>query len=441
MTPQLSRSRPVVLAAVLMSSIVGAEVTLEEVHPAGTFNEALGLVHAGDGSDRLFVVRRTGQINVIDDETTSQFLNISDRVVTSNTEQGLLGLAFHPDFATNGRFYVNYSAGSGHPSGASQDDTVISRFEIDSETGLGDPASEQVILTVFQDFANHNGGNLKFGPNGYLYIGMGDGGSGGDPCNRAQTLDPANLSTAGSNCTNNPPDSAALLGKMLRIDIDATTPAGSNNLCAANADGSAAYGIPEDNPFNIQGPMVFADRFESSTGLEFERLDGPCAETWSYGLRNPWRWSFDRETGDLWIADVGQNHWEEVNFEPASHSGGANYGWNECEASYTYPAQTPPEECTFDHDFPVLEYSINNPSECAITGGYRYRGPAAGLEGVYIYGDFCSGRIWFATDDGEGNWSASEFAQTGFNLRSFGEDEQGNVYVVRGGGIWRFEEQ
>ena len=420
MTPELSCFRPVALAAVLVSSIVGAEVTLEEIHPAGTFNEALGLVHAGDGSDRLFVVRRTGQINVIDDDTTSQFLNISDRVVSSGGEQGLLGLAFHPDFAANGRFYVNFSAGSGHPSGASQGDTVISRFEIDSETGLGDPASEQVILTVFQDFANHNGGNLKFGPDGYLYIGMGDGGSGGDPCNRAQTLDPANLSTAGFNCTNNPPDSAALLGKMLRIDIDAPTPAGSNNLCAAAGDGSAEYAIPADNPFAAHASN--------------------CAETWSYGLRNPWRWSFDRDTGDLWIADVGQNHWEEVNFEPTSHDGGANYGWKHCEASYTYPAQTPPEECAFDHDFPVLEYSINSQPECAITGGYRYRGPFEDLIGLYIYGDFCSGRIWFASDDGEGNWSATEFAQTGFGLRSFGEDEQGNVYVVRSGGIWRFEQ-
>ena len=401
------------------ATAIPGDIGLKAVFPAGTFPGALGLVHAGDGSNRLFVFRQAGEIRVIEPSGThSPFLDIADRLTTQNNEQGLLGLAFHPDFATNGLFYVNYSAGSGHPSGADVGDTVISEFQIDDLTGLGDADSERILMTVFQDFANHNGGNIQFGPDGYLYIGMGDGGSGGDPCDRSQTLDPDELVTAPFNCINNPPESAALLGKMLRIDVDNTTPAGTNNLCAAHPDGSAEFAVPTDNPF---------------IG------DSACDEIWSYGLRNPWRWSFDRDTGDLWIADVGQNRWEEVNFEPADHPGGANYGWNECEGPYTYPHQTPPQECQFEHDFPVLHYPISNQPECAITGGYRYRGPVSSMQGIYVYGDYCSGRIWFAWQVGPNEFEELEFSVEGSDLRSFGEDESGHLYVVRNGGIWRFD--
>ena len=410
---------PIFLLGSLLSTAhaTPGDVSLEQVFPGGTFGQALGLVNAGDGSDRLFVVRQNGIIEVFDDDgngSPEDFMNISGRL-TSGGEQGLLGLAFHPDFDDNGLFYVNYSAGSGHPSGAAQGDTVISEFAIDGTSGMGDPDSERVLLTVVQDFGNHNGGNIKFGPHGYLHIGMGDGGSGGDPCNRSQTLDPDDIQTGGS-CVDDP--TAAMLGKMLRIDVDNTTPAGDNGLCAADGDGSAEYAVPDDNPF-----------------LD----DDACAETWTWGLRNPWRFSFDRDTGDMWIADVGQAQWEEVNLELASHEGGANYGWNECEGPFTYPAQNPPEQCTFEHEFPVLHYPISGQPECSITGGYRYRGPVNSLQGLYIFGDYCSGRIWFADEDAQGDWSEEEFSVEGFDLRSFGEDETGNLYVVRDGGIWRFD--
>jgi glucose/arabinose dehydrogenase len=394
------------------------DVELTEVHPSGTFPGALGLVHAGDGSGRIFVIRQSGVIEAIDENgVNSTFMDISSHL-TSGGERGLLGLAFHPDFAENDRFFVNYTASSSHPSGAALGDTVISEFTVDG-SGIGDPESERVLMTIVQDFGNHNGGNIKFGPDGYLYIGMGDGGSGGDPCNRAQTLDPDNIQTGG-NCKDDP--SAALLGKMLRIDVDNTTPIGSNNLCAANEDGSAEYAIPADNPWAED--------------------DAICAETWSYGLRNPWRWSFDRLTGDLWIADVGQSHWEEINLEPAGHFGGTDYGWKLCEGSYTYPAESPPEQCKHDHLFPVLEYpNTGFFGDCSVTGGYRYRGPVSSLRGVYIYGDYCSGKIWFGFQVGPNEFEQLEFnhGQSLGDLRSFGEDEIGQVYVVDGGGIWRLD--
>ena len=415
---------------------VPADVALVQVHPPGSFPGALGLVNADDGSDRIFVIRQGGVVEAVDENgVRSTFIDLSNRLVSVG-EQGLLGLAFHPDFADNGRFFVNYSAGSNHPSGAVTGATVISEFMLDAN-GNGDPDSERFIMTVHQDFTNHNGGTIKFGPDGHLYIGMGDGGNTGDPCNRSQTLDPNNLLTTPLNCSNNPPTSAALLGKMLRIDIDRTTAPGRNNLCAANADGSAAYAIPEDNPFQPDGPFIFADRFEAAS---FQRLDGPCGEIWSYGLRNPWRWSFDRATGDMWIADVGQNRWEEINFEPAGHGGGADYGWKLCEASYTFPPQGPAQLCAHEHSFPVLEYPINGQPECSVTGGYRYRGPVTSLQGLYIFGDFCSGRIWFGFQVGPNSFESLEFVhgQSFSDLRSFGEDEAGNVYVINNGGIWRF---
>ncbi len=393
---------------------IPADVMLKEVFPAGTFSGALGLVHAGDGSNRLFVVRQVGAIEALTPgDSPVNFMDLPNPPSTGG-ERGLLGLAFHPGFADNGRFFVNYTAGTDHPSGASAGDTVISEFQTDPATGRGDPTSERVLMTIAQDFANHNGGQIEFGPDGYLYIGMGDGGSGGDPCNRAQTLDPAAIQVGGS-CRDDP--TTALLGKMLRIDVDSTTSAGSSGLCGAGPDGSAAYAVPGDNPF---------------VG------ESACAEVWALGLRNPWRWSFDRTTGDLWIGDVGQNRWEEISFAPADRPGGANFGWNRCEGPFTYPQQEPPEDCAFDHDFPVLHYPISGRDECAVTGGYRYRGPVSSLQGIYVYGDFCSGRVWFAWQTGTDRFESLEFSREGSGLRSFGEDEAGNLYLVRGGGIWRF---
>ncbi len=392
---------------------IPADVSLREVFAEGTFAGALGLVNAGDGSGRLFVFRQNGVIQVFKPGTEPSMFMTLPGPLSVGGERGLLGLAFHPNFSDNGRFFVNYTAGSGHPSGATSPDTIISEFRTDPNTGLGDPDSEQVLMTITQDFGNHNGGQIKFGPDGFLYIGMGDGGRGGDPCDRSQTLDPGQIVTAGD-CKDDP--SVALLGKMLRIDIDNTTPAGNNSLCAARTDGSAPYAVPDDNPF---------------VG------EAACAEVWTLGLRNPWRWSFDRKTGDLWIADVGQNRWEEVNLQRADHPGGANFGWRECEGPYTYPPQSPPEECGFEHHFPVLHYPISGQDECAVTGGYRYRGSISSLHGAYVYGDFCSGRIWFAGQTGVNRFDELVFAEAGSDLRSFGEDENGEVYVVRRGGIWR----
>ena len=390
------------------------DVSLVNVFPAGTFGGALGLTHASDGSGRVFVVRQSGLLqSFVPGGSPSLFMSLSSPLSTGG-ERGLLDMAFHPDFANNGRFFVNYTAGSGHPSGAAVGDTVIAEYSIDPDTGLGNPASERVLMTIAQDFSNHNGGQIKFGPDGYLYIGMGDGGSGNDPCNRSQTLDPNDRVIGGpSNCKSNL--STALLGKMLRIDVDNTTPAGSTGLCAARPDGSAEYAIPADNPFSGEAA---------------------CAEVWSWGLRNPWRFSFDRATGDQWIADVGQNRWEEVNRELAGNPGGDNYGWKVCEGRFARGSTT--VACPLAESvLPVLDYATG--TNCSITGGYRYRGPVVSLNGVYIYGDYCSGRIWFAWQTGSNEFSELEFSIEGFDLRSFGEDEEGRLYMVRSGGIWRFD--
>jgi len=396
---------------------IPADLGLTEVVPAGALPGALGLAHADDGSDRLFVLRQSGRIETIATDGAVDLFMALPGPLSTGGERGLLGLAFHPDFGNNGRFYVYYTAGAGHPSGAETGDTVIAEFTVNGSTGLGDPDSERVLMTITQDFSNHNGGQIKFGPDGYLYIGMGDGGSGGDPCNRSQTVSTADLVT-GDSCKSDP--STALLGKMLRIDVDNTTPAGINNLCAANADGSAPYAVPSDNPF--AGP-------------------GDCGETWATGLRNPWRWSFDRLTGDLWIGDVGQNRWEEISLLRADAPAGANFGWKPCEGPYTYPPQDPIQECGFEHRTPVLFYTTSAQPECSVTGGYRYRGPISLLDGVYVYGDYCSGQIWLAWQTGADTFQALPFLAIGTDLRSFGEDERGHLYVVRSGGIWRLELQ
>lgn len=407
---------------------VPGDVTLETAFAAGSFDFPVALHHAGD--ERRFVVERPGRIRLVDaggNIAATPFLEITNQVDTAG-EGGLLGLAFHPDYASNGRLYVNYTY-NGNPGGASQLITRISEFQTSAgDPGQANPDSERVILEIPQDFNNHNGGDLHFGPDGLLYIGMGDGGSGNDPCNRAQTLDPDDL----ADCGNHPTTPAkALLGKMLRIDVDSTTAAGSNNLCAADADGSAPYAVPADNPF-----LIFADRFESDPP---GRIGGVCAETWTYGLRNPYRFSFDRDTGDLFIADVGQNRWEEINFEPAAARGGFNYGWNICEASFFTGTTTP---CDLPgHSFPILEYPIQGEDECAVTGGYRYRGPVQSLQGIYVYADYCSGKIWFATETSPGQWDSDLFHELGTfaGVVGFGEDQDGQLYLLRSNGaILRF---
>jgi len=365
----------------------------------GTVANNVGVRHAGDNSGRLFVITQTGYIRIIDSQgnlLATPFLDINDKVNSSGNEQGLLGLAFHPNYSQNGLFYVNYTK-----SGSNSGDTIIERYQVSADSNVADDTSGTVIMRVIQDFSNHNGGNIAFGPDGYLYIGMGDGGSAGDPNSRAQDLN-------------------AALGKMLRIDIDndnaPSHPAPVSNESVCPQDGSN-YAIPNDNPFT--------------------QTAGACPEIWAYGLRNPWRWSFDKTTGDLFIGDVGQSAWEEINFQAANDTGGLNYGWKCREGFHAYngcsdsPTYTPP----------ILEKSHGS-SRCSITGGYRYRGPVTSIQGVYIYGDYCSGQIWFATFDGL-NWNEDEWSIPGgisfsFALTSFGEDQAGHVYVVkRSGEIYR----
>ncbi len=323
------------------------------------------IAHAGDGSGRLFVLEQAGRVLIYRDGTLlgTPFLDIRDQVGCCG-ERGLLGLAFHPDYASNGQFYLNYTDLAG--------DTVVSRWQVSGNADVADAGSEAVLLSVDQPFSNHNGGQLAFGPDGYLYIGLGDGGSGGDPQDNGQNrLTP--------------------LGKMLRIDVDS----------------GALYAIPDSNPF----------AFEDFT------LD----EIWALGLRNPFRYSFDRLTGDLYIADVGQDAIEEVNRQPANSNGGENYGWRLMEGSNCF---NPGSNCNDGSlTLPIVQYS-HGQGRCSITGGYVYRGERlTQLQGDYLYGDFCSGEIFLATQDASG-WSQQVLLDTSMQISTFGEDEQGELYVA-----------
>ncbi len=334
--------------------------------------------HAGDGSGRLFLVERSGTIQIYQPGTGllgAPFLNIVSDVDTF-FEGGLLGLAFHPQYAKNGYFYVNYTRDG---TGGDSLTTVIERFEVSAgDPNDADETSGVEILTIGQPAGNHNGGDIHFGPDGYLYIGMGDGGQ----------------SSGTSQNTSN------LLGKMLRIDPCATP------TC------TPPYTIPPDNPF-VGGP----------------ELD----EIWGIGVRNPYRWSFDRDTGDLLIADVGSGSREEVSFEPATSGGGLNYGWNCREGDIAGPGG-----CSGTFVEPILVYP-HTAGNCSITGGFRYRGCIDGLVGTYVFGDFCSARIWFATENSPGNWSFTEWANLSGSIFGFGEDEAGELYVLQGSSAARFE--
>jgi glucose/arabinose dehydrogenase len=359
---------------------ITAAVRLEPAFPNLTFEQPLDLAWPDDGTNRLFVVEQPGRIWVIENDSATNvrtlFLDITSRVDDAGWEEGLLGLAFHPEYAANGYFYVNYTA-------AGPDRTVISRFSVSaSNPDSADAASEFEILSFRQPYSNHNGGCLKFGPDGYLYIGVGDGGSAGDPQDNGQ-------------------DRRTLLGSILRIDID-------------NPSGGKAYGIPRDNPYagNTEG---FAE------------------EIYAWGLRNPWRFSFDPPTGQLWAADVGQNQIEEVDLIVA----GGNYGWNIMEGSRCYNAQ----ECdTAGLILPIAEYSHNEGK--SITGGYVYRGNLVGsLAGIYIYADFLSGRMWGLSYE-SGNASVTRLLDSGLSISSFGTDQNNELYVLAfDGKLYRFKPQ
>ncbi len=353
------------------------KVRLTPVYPHLQFDRPLCITHANDGAGRLFVVEQAGRIHVMPDDPgtkqSSVFLDISERVRTAHNEEGLLALAFHPGYKDNGFFYIYYSASDPRRG-------VLSRFRVSPDNeNAADPSSERVVLEVEQPYGNHNGATVLFGPDGYLYISLGDGGSAGDPYGNGQNLD-------------------ALLGKILRLDVNRT-------------DSSKNYAIPSDNPF---------------VGVK-----GARPEVWAYGLRNVWRMSFDRQTGELWAGDVGQNKWEEIDIIVR----GGNYGWNIREGMHPFEDAEPISKLID----PVAEYGRDDGA--SVTGGYVYRGsrfPA--LQGVYIYADYVTGTIWgLHHSDGRKLEKATLLEQPN-NISSFGEDAEGEVLVTCfDGRVYRLE--
>ncbi len=358
-----------------------SRMRLQSAFPNLSFELMTGIYEPPDGTERLFVLEQRGRIMVFENREDVReagvFLDIRDRVNSTGQEEGLLGLAFSPDYRSSGQFYVNYTATRPRRS-------VISRFTApDPASGEADSSSESIIMEVMQPFANHNGGQIVFGHDGYLYIGFGDGGSAGDPMGHAQNLN-------------------SLLGKMLRIDV------------SKPSDGPP-YSVPSDNPFVSR--------------------NGACAEIWAYGLRNPWRFSFDPDTKELWAADVGQNSIEEIDIIRK----GANYGWNKTEGSICYPPEV--RDCDKNGlTLPVFEYQRAG-GNCSITGGVVYRGKELPmLNGAYVYGDYCSGKIWALRYDGNKVTEQMEIIGSDIRISSFGVDSKGNVYALahgNRGGIFR----
>ncbi len=309
-----------------------------------------------DGSGRLFIIEKPGRIRILQNGQLldQPFLDITDRVGSNGNEQGLLGLAFHPQYAQNGRFFVNYTDNRGN--------TMIARYQVSDDPNFANPNSEVKLIAVDQPFPNHNGGVLAFGPDGYLYAGLGDGGAAGDPFGNAQKT-------------------KILLGKILRIDVDSAEP----------------YAVPADNPFGN--------------------------EVWAYGLRNPWRMSFDKSTGDLYIADVGQNTWEEIDYLPTGSPGGANFGWDQREGMHDYEGSASPNFIE-----PIAEYS-HQEGGCSVTGGYVYRGSMPEWKGIYLFGDYCTGFMWGLIKS-NGGWQKQQLFDVDFTITSFGQDESGELYAL-----------
>jgi len=349
----------------LFSAASWGAVTIKAEPVVTGLSSPVDITHAGDGSGRLFITLQGGRVVIFDGVQilSPPFLDINS-LVSSGGERGLLGAAFHPNYVGNGFFYVSYTDTAG--------DSVIARYSVSLDPNRADPTSGVILLTIPQPFSNHNGGQLHFGPDGYLYIGIGDGGSGGDPQNNGQDL-------------------GKLLGKILRIDVDSGFP----------------FTVPPDNPF---------------VGVV-----GAREEIWSFGLRNPWRFSFDRLTGDMFIGDVGQNSWEEVDFQPANSTGGENYGWRLMEGNSCFNPAINCNNGTLTLPILVYDHSVG----CSVTGGYLYRGSKnPNLNGLYLYGDFCSGLIWGAQEDGLGGWNTTVLLDTNFSISTFGEDESGEIYFA-----------
>jgi len=348
-----------------------AQPKIQLTNFATGFDLPVDIAHCGDS--RLFVVERDGVIWVLDSlgNRLDTFLNIDPRVNSGQNEQGLLGLAFHPNYAENGYFFVNYTKNNGG-------DTRVARFSVKpNNPNEADPNSELTILEQDQPNWNHNGGCVKFGPDGYLYIGLGDGGGANDPQNYSQ-------------------NKKNFLGKILRIDVN-------------NSNASQPYVVPSDNPF-----VGNSDYFP---------------EIWSLGWRNPWRFSFDRLTGDMWIGDVGQNLWEEVDFEPAN-TPGLNYGWRCYEGTHSF--NTAGCQPYSDYAAPFFDYSHSGGNGCSVTGGFIYRGSKfPDLYGCYLFSDYCSGRWWYTRRNTDGTFSTAILANlTGYEYSSYGENKDGELFVA-----------
>jgi glucose/arabinose dehydrogenase len=354
---------------------------------ANGLTEPVFITNAGDNSNRLFILQQTGQIRILKNGSLlpTPFIDISGLVsdfTGSNGEQGLLGLAFDPSYTSNGYFYITYTTNDNDPT--FRYTTTLARYHVSSgNPDLADTLSGTILLSIPKKYTNHNGGMIAFGPDGYLYMSMGDGGSGGDPDNNAQNLH-------------------TLLGKLLRLDVNATPPPGQK------------YVIPSTNPFYGNSDPTIKQ------------------EIWAYGLRNPWRFSFDRLTGDLYIGDVGQNIEEEVDFQTSSSAGGQNYGWHILEGNLCYnpstnciaPSGYVPPVATYDH-------GTNDSFGCAITGGYVYRGiQSPSLQGTYFYGDYCSGKVLGLIKNPNNTWTYDLITSTSYLISSFGQDEQGELYIT-----------
>ncbi len=365
---------------------------VEAAFPNLSLDRMVHLTYAAESDGRLFVVLQPGRVvwieNRRDAAEAKTFMDIRDRVSNRGNEEGLLGLAFDPAYESNGYFYVYYSAANPRRS-------VISRFSVDPDApGRADVSSEKQVMTVPQPYSNHNGGHIVFGPDGYLYVGLGDGGSANDPQGNGQ-------------------DRTTLLGSILRIDV-------------STLDSEGRYSVPQDNPFAAEG-------------------GGVRPEIWAYGLRNPWRFNFDRETGELWAADVGQNAWEEVDVIER----GRNYGWNVMEGMHCFSGgrsltsllRSGSEECDREGlELPVTEYGRED--GCSITGGYVYRGSRLpSLAGAYVYGDFCSGKIWALRRKGGSVTEQRLLVDSSLRLAAFGEDPAGELYMLSfDGGIYSFQQ-
>jgi len=367
--------------------------------------EPVNVVAPNDGSGRIFVLERGGRVRIVQDGQLLEepFLDISGDVEYQFLEEGLLGMAFHPDYANNGLFYVNYTnlLRSG--------DVVTVQYGTSADDpNKADTSNPIIISTREQPYPNHIGGDIVFGPDGYLYIGHGDGGLEGDPLDAGQDL-------------------TTHLGKMLRIDVSPAVTKATGGDPGFAVVGGQAYVIPSDNPFT-QGDILI-DLFRGTDEDDFAELHPKARpEIWAYGLRNPWQFSFDRETGDLWISDVGQNFWEEINMQPADSAGGINYGWKFLQGSHCFPDSANPD-CPKVGTLPVAEYEHS--IGCTVVGGSVYRGADyQNLTGIYFAGDYCQGRLWGIAPDDTGAWQMQELLHTSLLLTGSGEDEAGNIYFT-----------